>query len=265
MGLDYLDMSLGNPNIKGIVTSPKIFGNEKKDTPKCIVLLDQPDQFFYYLHNRKLHECFRATHPLPYIHPSAQISPRAIIAEHVHIGANTVIHDGAVILDNTVIGESSVIYQNVTLGTEGFFSKIVLGKKIHVQHFGGVKLGENCIVHAGSNISRSVNFDEYTHIGNNTHIGIHASIAHDCQIGDNCNLAGSAILAGRVRVGNHVWIGGGAQISNGVQIGNNSAVKVGSVVIANVNESSVVSGHFARNHHQHLRDYVTKVAHDANT
>lgn len=264
MGENYLRAAINNPNIQGIVTSPQIIAKENTEIPKCIILLEYPDQFFYYLHNAKLHEYFSPTHFEPFIHPSAQISLRAIVSQNVQIGANTVIHDGAIVLDNTIIGRNSVIYQNVTLGTTGFFSKNVLGRKIQIEHFGGVKIGDNCIIHAGSNISRSVNYDEYTTLGNDTHVGIHTNIAHDCQIGENCDISSKVCLAGRVQIGNNVWIGASATISNSVQVGNNAAIKIGSVVISDVDQSKVVSGNFAINHQKNLREFRSKND-DANT
>lgn len=264
MGKDYLRAAINNPNIQGVVTSPQLIARENTEVPKCIILLEHPDQFFYYLHNAKLHEYFSPVPFESFIDPSAQISSRAIVSKNVRIGAGTVIHDGAIILDNTVVGCNSVIYQNVTIGTMGFFSKNVLGKKIQIEHFGGVEIGDNCIIHAGSNLSRAVNYGEYTTLGNNSHIGIHANIAHDCQIGESCDISAKVCLAGRVQVGNNVWIGASATISNGVQIESNAAIKIGSVVISDVKQRQVVSGNFAINHQKHLREFLSKKD-DANT
>lgn len=261
MGKNYLSTAMVNPNIHGIVTSPKMIAKENIDVSKSIILLNHPDQFFYYLHNATLHNEFDHQAFVPFIDPSAQISSKAIVSQQVKIGAGTIIHDGAVILDNTIIGNDSIIYQNATIGTEGFFSKNVLGKKIHIEHFGGVKIGNNCLIHAASNVSRSVNFGEYTTIGNNSHIGIQSNVSHDCQIGENCDISAKVCFAGRVQIGNDVWVGAAATISNSVRIHDNAVIKIGSVVVADVNQSEVVSGNFAINHIKHLRKYLIKEDH----
>lgn len=264
MGKDYLKMAMDNPNVQGIITSPKVIARENIDIPKAFLILDLPDQFFYYLHNCKIHEQFHVPKFVPYIDPSAQISPRAIVSPQVYIGAGTVIHDGAIVLDNSIIGNNCTIFHNVTIGSIGFFSKHVLGNKIQIQHFGGVKLGENCIVHTGCNISRSVNFSEYTQLGNNTHVGIHTNIAHDCQIGENCDISSKVCLAGRVKIGDNVWIGASATISNNIFIDHNANIKIGSVVISDVLKGDVVSGNFAVNHRKNMRVFLSN-AKDANT
>lgn len=259
MDKTYLHMAMKNPNIMGISTLPSLASNETWDIPKCIFVLEEPAQFFYYVHNAKLHESLACQPFDSFIHPSAKISPRAIIAPQVYIAENVQIHDGAVILNHTVIGKDSIIYENVTVGTEGFFSKMVLGEKIHIEHFGGVKIGENCILHAGCNISRAVHWGEYTTLGDHSHIGIQTNIAHDCQIGEHCNISAKVCFSGRVRVGHHVWIGAGAVLSNGVHIHDQSEVKIGAVVINDVPAQAVVSGNFASSHKKRLRDYVTMV------
>ncbi|OGV26344.1 MAG: hypothetical protein A3F18_04070 [Legionellales bacterium RIFCSPHIGHO2_12_FULL_37_14] len=262
MSKNYLKMAMHNPNILGVVTTPKIFMKESHNIPKSIVLLTSADQFFYYLHNAKLHNQFDWETIAHSIHPTAQVSDKANISSLVTIGAGVVIHDGAVILGNTIIGRNSIIYQNVTIGTEGFFSKVVLQKKIHIEHFGGVKIGNNCIIHAGSNISRAVHFRNHTTIGSNSHIGIQTNISHDCQIGEHCDISAKVCLSGRVKVGNHVWIGAGAVVSNQVHIYDNAEVKIGSVVIEDVPPNMSVSGNFSVNHKTHLRKYLNRDAHE---
>ena len=260
-GKDYLKIAMANPHIDGIITSPKIFAKENPKIPKSIILLEHPDQFFYYLHNAKLHAQFACETVEPFIHPCAQISDKATVSPLVRIGAGTVIHDGAVILDNTLIGNNCVIYQNVTVGTEGFFSKKVLNEKIHIEHFGGVRLGDHCIIHAGCNISRSVNFGDYTTIGNNSHIGIQTNIAHDCVIGKDCDVSAKVCLSGRVRIGNHVWIGAAATISNQIHVHDHAQVKIGAVVIEDVQPAETVSGNFAIRHQKQMRKHIIEKNH----
>lgn len=255
MNKKYFEEALNNPNIIGIIAPPAsvIEGSFNK----AVVISEKADELFYYLHNKIIHEITSYPYSFDiYIAPTAKIGSNAILGKQIYIGENVTIHDGCIILDNTVIKDNSVIYNNVTLGTQGFFSKHILGKKTHIEHYGGVQIGENCIIHTGTNISRSVNIGEYTTIGDNTHIGIHTNIGHDCKIGDNCDISAKVFLAGRVKLGSRCWIGGGAILSNSIRIGDNANIKIGSVVIEDVPQGAIVSGNFAIKHEKNLKYYL---------
>lgn len=250
----YFAEALDNGNISGIIAPPVIVQGDKFD--KAVIISEKANELFYFLHNQRLHEAYDLPRMEYGVHPSAAISERAIIGKNVLIGENVVIHDGSIVHDNTIIRNNSVIHNNVTLGTQGFFSKMILGTKTHVEHFGGVNIGDNCIIHTGTNVSRSVNINEYTDIGDNVHIGIHSNIGHDCKIQNDCDISAKVFLAGRVTIGAGSWIGGSVSVSNAVTIGENTTIKIGSVVIADVPPYSTVSGNFALDHSRNLKEYL---------
>jgi UDP-3-O-[3-hydroxymyristoyl] glucosamine N-acyltransferase len=256
MNIKYFKQAVSNPNISAVITplSPdhiKDYGNT------AIIVSRKANELFYFVHNLALHN--ESTSIQKYksaIHPTAQIDESSIIGENVTIGKNVVINSGCIIHNNTVIGDECVLYDNVTVGTQGFFSKVILGKKTHVSHFGGVLLGTNCIVHTGCNISRSVNVGEYTTLGDNVHIGIHSNIAHDCQIGSNTDISSKVVLSGRVNIGENCWIGASVTTSSAIKVGKGASIKIGSVVIEDVKEKEIVSGNFAFSHAKNLKRFL---------
>jgi UDP-3-O-[3-hydroxymyristoyl] glucosamine N-acyltransferase len=253
----YFRQAIENKNIAGIIAPPAAI--EESNLTKAIIVSERANELFYFLHNMAIHKINPPPTAPEYefgIDPTAMISPRAIVAEQVSIGPNVVINDGCIVLDNTFIGADSVLYHYATIGTQGFFSKKILEKKTHVVHYGGVRIGQNCIIHAGTNISRSVNVNEFTSLGDGVHVGIHTNIGHDCNIGDNCDLSAKVFLAGRVKMGQNCWVGASAVISNSVNIGDNANIKIGSVVIEDVPSGKMVSGHFARSHMKNLREFL---------
>ena len=255
---EYFRQAIKNKNVKGIIAPPTAVVYNKP-FEKAVVLCKKADELFYFLHNKRIHEIkprFDSSMHKTMIAASAQISSTSILGNNVSIGENVVIHDGCIILDNTIINKNCVIYDNVTVGTEGFFSKNILGKKTHVDHFGGVKIGENCIIHTGTNISRSANFGEYTTLGDNVHVGIHTNIGHDCNVGNNCDISAKVLLSGRVKIGCNCWIGAAAVISNAISVGDNASIKIGAVVIENVTPGESVSGNFAIKHNRNLKSFL---------
>lgn len=253
----YFDQAAGNPNIVGIVTTPDIYEHDRSIPDKLVIISKKADELFYFLHNAGIHvDDVSDTSDRNYVAPSASISPTASLGRHVYIGDNVTIHHGCLVCDYTVIKRNTMLHPYVTIGTEGFFSKYIMGTKVHLKHYGGVEIGENCIVHTGTNISRSVNYGENTVLGDSVHVGIHSNIGHDCKVGAESDISAKVLLAGRVRVGRNCWIGAGTTISNALSIGENAAVKIGSVVIEDVPPGETVSGNFAVEHKKNLRMYL---------
>lgn len=257
----YFKLAVSNPNISGIIAPPSAISKFPNDLNTGIVISKKADELFYYLHNKEIH--LPATEGIEpdtkeenFVAPSAVIDKTVKLGKNIYIDDNVVIHPGCLILDNCTIKRNSVLHPYVTVGTEGFFSKYVMGKKVHIRHFGGVKIGDNCIIHTGCNISRSVNYNENTIISDNVHIGIHSNIGHDCQIGYNTDISAKVLLAGRVRIGKNCWIGAGVTVSNALTIGDESKIMIGSVVISDVSCHQTVSGNFASSHTANLRNHL---------
>jgi UDP-3-O-[3-hydroxymyristoyl] glucosamine N-acyltransferase len=255
----YILQALSNSNISGLIAHSR-FGDELSACEdKLVICCDEPAELFYAVHNLAIHRSFsKSVKTESLIANSVQISTTAVIHDGVSIAEDVVIHDGVIILPGTAIGEGSEIHAGVTLGTQGFFSKPVFGKKTHIDHFGGLSIGSNCIIHARTNISRSVNHDERTQVADNVHMGIGVNVGHDCRVGQDADISTRVVLAGRVNVGQRCWIGAGALISNALTIGDDAEVKIGAVVVSDVAPADVVSGNFAINHKQHLKEYLSR-------
>ncbi|MDH5573277.1 MAG: hypothetical protein OEY89_16060 [Gammaproteobacteria bacterium] len=256
----YITQALNNTRISALITHSR-FSQELEHYPdKLIIFCDQPHELFYAIHNTGIHKLFINTKSQPsLIASTATIAPSAIIHDDVVIGERVSIHDGVIILPGSVIGDDSQIHPGATIGTVGFFSKSIFGKKTQIEHFGGVSIGKNCIVHARSNISRSANHAETTIISDSVHIGIGANIAHDCVVGEGADISARAVLAGRVSVGRNCWIGAGALISNALTIGDGAEIKIGAVVVSDVTPKAVISGNFATNHKKQLKTFLSKI------
>lgn len=256
----YITQALSNSSISGVITHSR-FAKELEHSPdRLIICCDQPSELFYAIHNIGIHKPFVSSMiQKTSIATSAQIASSAIIHDGVVIGERVNIHDGVIILSGSVIGNDSDIQPGATIGTVGFFSKPIFGKRTQVEHFGGVSIGTNCIVHARCNISRSANHAESTKIADDVHIGIGANIAHDCTVGEGAGISARVVLAGRVSVGQRCWIGAGALVSNALTIGDDAEVKIGAVVVSDVAPKTVVSGNFATNHKQQLKTFLSRI------
>ncbi|GIU52190.1 UDP-3-O-(3-hydroxymyristoyl)glucosamine N-acyltransferase [Shewanella sp. KT0246] len=180
------------------------------------------------------------------IHPSAQIDPTAQLGENVAIAANAVV--GAnVILGNdvqigagSVVGEQSIIgsgtclkanvtvYHNVVVGQDCIFhSACVIGSDgfgyanekgnwIKIPQTGGVRIGDNVEIGAGTTIDCGALSPTEIHDG--VIIDNQVQIAHNCVIGQNTAIAGATFIAGSTSIGKYCILGGGCGIAGHLKI-----------------------------------------------
>ena len=102
------------------------------------------------------------------------------------------------------------------------------------------KLGRGVVVLPGASIAACAE------IGNHAIILQGSIISHHCRIGDYGCIASGACLSGNVEVAPFCYIGANASVRNGIKIGTRALVGIGSVVVKDVLENTVVAGNPAK-------------------
>src|SRR5262245_45746472 len=92
------------------------------------------------------------------IHPSARVSPLAVVGRNVLVMAGVVITSNAVIGDHTLIMPNTVVHHDVVIGAWS-----LIGSNVTVA--GGTAIGENCYVGSGSSIMNGLTIGDRTLIG----------------------------------------------------------------------------------------------------
>lgn len=255
--LHYLKKALATNNVACILC-PDVLKDESLATEKTIVFCADPRVAFFRLYNQLAPAIDENEANTPVIgehcniHPSAVISPRARLGNHVEVSANAVIEANVVIEDNVYIGSNAVV------GAEGLITlRDVNGLLMTVKHQGAVRVGSGCQILAGAVIAKSL-FQKPTTIEENCQIGIMTNIGHGAVIGRNSVISGNTVVAGRTQVGAGVWMGTSSSIAQGLTIGDGAEIKMGSVVISNVAAGAVVSGNFAINHKANMIAHLRK-------
>lgn len=100
---------------------------------------------------------------------------------------------------------------------------------------GFARVGRGCALLAGAVVgSRAVLSDHVMVLQG-------AIVSHDCQIGAHASITSGACLAGGVRVGECSYIGANASLRGDLTIGPRALVGMGSVVLQDVAEGTVVA------------------------
>jgi acetyltransferase EpsM len=102
------------------------------------------------------------------------------------------------------------------------------------------KLGHGVAVLPGATIAACAE------IGNHVIILQGAIVSHHCRIGDYSCVASGACLSGNVEAAPFTYIGANVSVRNGLKIGTRALVGIGSVVVKDVLENTVVAGNPAK-------------------
>ena len=164
----------------------------------------------------------------PSIHPTAIISPAAIIGDNVGIGPYSCIGSGVEIKKNTYIGSHVIIEGKTEIGPN---CKLIAACSIglppqdisYKNELTGVKIGEGTVIREYVTVHRAVK-EGYTVIGNNCYLMNYAHVGHNAQVGNNVIMANAATLGGYVTVEDFVFISAFCPIHQHCRIGESAMV-----------------------------------------
>ncbi len=162
-------------------------------------------------------------------HPTAIISPKAVISDNVKIGPYCIVEDDVQIDEGTelisnvylangaIIGKNCILYPGVVIATkpqdikfDNSQTKVIIGNNNEIREY--------------STIHRGTQTTGLTIIGNNNLFMAYTHIAHDCRIGDNNIFANVVQLAGHVHIENWVILGGVVKVHQFCKIGSHAMV-----------------------------------------
>jgi len=158
------------------------------------------------------------------IHPTAVVSPTAVLGDDVVIGPFCVVEDNAHLGDNCVLESHAVVKSNAILGKSNhlFEGAVLGGLPQHVsmpERTGLLIVGDNNTIRENVTIHRGLNDDSSTVIGNNNLLMVGSHVAHDCQLGDRVIMANGANLGGFVSLGDRAYVSATVAIHQFCRVG----------------------------------------------
>lgn len=238
-----------NTHIKAVFVTAALAQQLRADIFSIVV--DDPRWYFFTLQNI-LAELMPVSETV--IAASSNISNHAVVDDFgVVIEGDVIIEPLAVVRAGSHIMSGSVIRSGAIIGVDGFEHKRTTKGIVSVKHDGQVIIGKNCEVGANCNVARGFAY-RHTILGEDTKLDGLVHIAHGVQCGRACLFAANAMIAGSVTLGNGVWTGPSVSVSNGLTIGDNASLTIGSVVTRDVEPGKTVTGNFAIEHRQFLKN-----------
>ena len=182
------------------------------------------------------------------IHPTAQIDPKAELADDVEVGAFTVIDAKVKIDSGTRIRSHASLTGRTTIGKNNdIFQFTSIGEQPQDKKYAGedteLIIGDNNTIRELCTFSRgSMQGGGVTRIGNNNWIMACVHIAHDCILGDNIIMANNASLAGHVTIGDWAILSGYTLIHQFCSVGEHSFTSYASFVNKSIPPYVTVAG-----------------------
>ena len=170
------------------------------------------------------------------IHPTADVDPRAQLADDVVIGRNCVINGdvrigaGTRLIGNVhiegpaEIGCRNLIYPFVCLGFPGQIRGWKDGTPT-----AGIKIGDDNVLRESFTMHQASGVEHPTAMGNDNYLMMNTHLAHDCVIGDRNTFANGTCLGGHVVVEDQCTLGGLGAVHQFVRVGRLSMLGASSI------------------------------------
>ena len=158
------------------------------------------------------------------IHPTAVISPLAVIHSNVEIGPFAIVEAGAVVGQGCKLAGRATVKANSVLGREVTVCEgaVVGGMPQHLTppaNPGRVVVGERTMIRESVTIHRAMNSAGETRVGSDCLLMVGSHVAHDCTVGNRVILTNAVLLGGHVTVGDRAVLGGAAVVHQHCRVG----------------------------------------------
>jgi UDP-3-O-[3-hydroxymyristoyl] glucosamine N-acyltransferase len=190
--------------------------------------------------------------PAPGIDPTASVAASArlgagvsigahcAVGDGVEIGAGSIVHPNVTLYPRVRIGARCIIHAGVVIGSDGFGFASEEGHWIKIPQTGGVHIGDDVEIGAGTTVDRGALDD--TVIADGAKLDNQIQVAHNVRIGAHTAIAGCTGIAGSAVIGSHCTIGGAAMIRGHLTIADHVNISGGTLVSKSISEPGTYTG-----------------------
>lgn len=170
---------------------------------------------------------------------NVQIGPGCVIGQDSIIGSGTILWANVTLYHDVHLGQNCIVHSGTVIGADGFGYANERGQWIKIPQTGGVRIGNNVEIGAGTSIDRGA--IEHTEIHDGVIIDNQVQIAHNVVIGANSALAGNSTFAGSVTLGKYCIVGGNSAVAGHLSIAEGTHISGGTNVTSVIREPGVYS------------------------
>ena len=185
------------------------------------------------------------------IGPRAEVHAGAYIGDSCEVGAETIIYPGAVLVQDVRVGARCILHANCVLGADGFGFVWDGKQRVKVPQVGGVVLGDDVEVGAGTCIDRSTCGE--TVIGDGTKLDNMVQIAHNVTLGTAVAIAAHSSVAGSSHIGDRVVMGGQSGVADHLSVAADSMLGGRAGVLQSLDEPGSYLGFPAQDSRDAIR------------
>jgi len=188
------------------------------------------------------------------VHATAQIDPRAELADDVEVGPYCVVGAGVRVGEGTRLLAHVVVSGQTSIGPGNVFHPFtVIGGEPQIRkdfapaaaRSGGLEIGTGNVFREHVTVSVAAGAAP-TRIGDHNLLMAGAHVAHDVVLGSHCVIANGVQLAGHVVVEDWVNFGGLSGVAQKVRVGESAFVAAGAMCERDVPRFVIVQGDRAR-------------------
>ena len=170
---------------------------------------------------------------------AVRIGSGCYIGEGSSLGQACVLHSGVKIYHGVHMGSGVIVHSGTIIGADGCGFAFDGAKSVKFHQLGGVVIGDDVEVGAGSTIDRGALDDTVIERGvkldNMVHIG------HNCRIGEHTVICGCSALGGSTIVGKYCVLGAGVGVVGHLTIADRVQVSARTLISRTISEPGMYS------------------------
>lgn len=178
------------------------------------------------------------------IHPTAVVSPDAVLGEDVEIGPFAVLEAGVVIGARTRILAHAYVCTGTTMGEDNVVHMgAVVGNEPQDKAYGGaptfLEIGNRNVIRESCSLHRGTSPGSKTVIGDDCYFMATAHVGHNSHVADGVILANGAVLGGHAQVGERAFLSSYAMIHQYTRVGRLAMMQGGAATSMDVPPFSI--------------------------
>ncbi len=185
-----------------------------------------------------------------------EVGPHCVVGAGCRIGAQSRLAAHVTLYHGVHVGQRVLIHSGAVIGADGFGFANESGNWVKIAQLGGVEIGDDVEVGAGTTIDRGAL--ENTRIGAGVILDNQIQVAHNVEIGEKTAIAGCTAIAGSTKIGSRCTIAGAAGITGHLSIADGVHITAMTLVTKSLTQAGAYSSGTGMSDHRSWKRNVVR-------